>query len=166
MKKIILLLALLVVLSLPTLSMADTLLNSDGEALSASDWVQTGHIPGSFSWELIAVYTDTDGNGTTGIAIPIRSSGDTGDMFKSAWVEYCTTDPGATAPTDNYDIEIQRAVNGADLFQGGLYNRDTSSTETGWPAVGFMHPTSALQLVVTNQSQAGAIVTLYISVTQ
>jgi hypothetical protein len=45
------------------------------------------------------------------------------------------TDPGATAPTDNYDITIldQYAV---DVSGGELANRDTANTEQVVPAVG------------------------------
>ena len=38
------------------------------------------------------------------------------------------TDPGATAPTDNYDIVLNSA-GGTDLLMGGGANRDTANTE-------------------------------------
>lgn len=42
------------------------------------------------------------------------------------------TDPGATAPTDDYDITIVDAE-GYDVMQGTGANRDTSNTETATP---------------------------------
>lgn len=42
------------------------------------------------------------------------------------------TDPGATAPTDNYDITITDAE-GYDVMQGAGANRDTANTETAVP---------------------------------
>lgn len=44
------------------------------------------------------------------------------------------TDPGATAPTDNYDITVTDEW-GLDLFGGALLNRDTSATEIKRPVV-------------------------------
>lgn len=41
---------------------------------------------------------------------------------------HATTDPGATAPTDNYDITLVDAE-GVDAAQGLLANRDTANTE-------------------------------------
>lgn len=42
------------------------------------------------------------------------------------------TDPGATAPTDNYDITVTDAE-GYDVMQGAGANRDTTNTETAVP---------------------------------
>lgn len=41
------------------------------------------------------------------------------------WVE---TNPGSTAPTDNYDI-VLNSSGGADLFRSKLINRDEANTE-------------------------------------
>lgn len=38
------------------------------------------------------------------------------------------TDPGATAPTDNYDITVENA-NGHDVLEGVGANRDTTNSE-------------------------------------
>lgn len=43
------------------------------------------------------------------------------------------TDPGATAPTDDYDITITD-VEGYDVLQGAGANRDTANTETATPS--------------------------------
>ncbi len=42
------------------------------------------------------------------------------------------TDPGTTAPTDNYDIELDDA-SGIDALIGQLANRDTTTTEAVYP---------------------------------
>lgn len=42
------------------------------------------------------------------------------------------TDPGATAPTDNYDITIPD-TEGYDVMQGAGANRDTANNETAVP---------------------------------
>ena len=45
------------------------------------------------------------------------------------------TDPGATAPTDNYDITIVDEY-GSDIFGATLTNRDTTNTEEATPLIG------------------------------
>ena len=45
------------------------------------------------------------------------------------------TDPGATAPTDNYDIALEGDTDTTvDHFAGALQNRDTANTECAYPA--------------------------------
>lgn len=51
---------------------------------------------------------------------------------------YCSlavTDPGSTAPTDNYDITIEDEY-GVDIMGGSLLNRDTANSEQAIPQVG------------------------------
>jgi hypothetical protein len=75
------------------------------------------------------------------------------------------TDPGATAPTANYDLTITDA-NGLDVLQGVGANRHTSNTEMA--AIVFsgtaIHPPVAmgdtLTLNVANNSQNGATFTV------
>lgn len=45
------------------------------------------------------------------------------------------TNPGATAPTDNYDIVLNDSES-CDIMGGELANRDTSTTEQAVPKVG------------------------------
>lgn len=45
------------------------------------------------------------------------------------------TDPGETAPTDDYDIVVNDA-NGVDVMAAALADRDTANTEQVIPAVG------------------------------
>lgn len=44
------------------------------------------------------------------------------------------TNPGTTAPTDNYDIVISDP-DGVDIFGDALLNRDTSNSEQARPAI-------------------------------
>jgi len=71
------------------------------------------------------------------------------------------TDPGATAPTDNYDITIEDP-DGYDVMQGAAANRDTANTEQTVPtakSVAF----GALTLKVTNAGDAKlGVAVLYI----
>ena len=50
----------------------------------------------------------------------------------TGWILLVETDPGATAPTDNYDITLLNA-NGRDVMGGALTNRDTANTEAVLP---------------------------------
>jgi hypothetical protein len=64
-----------------------------------------------------------------------------------------TTDPGATAPTDNYDGVINDA-DGFDVAGGLLANRDTANTESVVPladAGGSLYTVDGtLELVISN----------------
>lgn len=46
------------------------------------------------------------------------------------------TDPGATAPTDNYDLTAIDEF-GVDLFDGVLVDRDTANSEDFCPGIAF-----------------------------
>jgi hypothetical protein len=83
-----------------------------------------------------------------------------------------TTDPGAVAPTDNYDITLVDA-NAVDRLQGVGANRDTANTETA-PVVyasSTIHPPIGLWDVLTLKlannavhSATGLIVLIYVPV--
>lgn len=60
------------------------------------------------------------------------------------------TDPGATAPTDDYDITITD-VEGYDVMQGAGANRDTANTETAVPTAASV----AFGKLTLNVSNAG-----------
>ncbi len=77
------------------------------------------------------------------------------------------TNPGATAPTDNYDVALDDA-DGHDVLEAAGANRDTANTEKAAVAFGtyFGSPVSisdVLTLKVTNNSVNSAItvVTIY-----
>lgn len=71
------------------------------------------------------------------------------------------TDPGAAAPTDNYDVTVTDP-DGYDVLQGAGANRDTATTETAVPtaeSVAF----GTLTLNVSNAGDAKeGTATLYI----
>jgi hypothetical protein len=73
------------------------------------------------------------------------------------------TDPGATAPTDNYDIVITSG-DSEDMLGGEGMNRDTSTSEQVTPAVGnaFAFPriyeTFTITLTNAGNSKTGTII--------
>ena len=73
------------------------------------------------------------------------------------------TDPGATAPTDNYDITITNAA-GLDLMNGQCANRDTANTESC--AADPVPLSGATTLNITNNSVNSATITIYIFLTR
>ena len=85
-----------------------------------------GIIKVSIDW----VASDADGS------VP-QTDFDSNDMMNIIG-RYCimaTTNPGATAPTDLYDIEILDE-DGIDVFGGNLNNRSTSDSEQVVPKIG------------------------------
>jgi hypothetical protein len=60
------------------------------------------------------------------------ASGDaTVSLSLNGYLMKVVTDPGATAPTDDYDITLVQ--NGIDAAAGTLANRDTANTEQVYP---------------------------------
>lgn len=82
-------------------------------------------------------------------------------------VALVVTDPGSTAPTDNYDIVLNDDF-GVDIMGGELANRDTANTEQVVPkmdAVYGCRPVyGKLQLQITNQSVSSGNGVVYIHV--
>jgi len=66
-------------------------------------------------WEGSATGTKTD--------VPVHITGK---------ISHVVTDPGPTAPLDNYDITILDS-NGIDVMNGELVDRDTTTTEFAYP---------------------------------
>ena len=56
----------------------------------------------------------------------------------NGYVFLVTTNPGATAPTDNYDITLTDS-DGVDIAGGELLNRDTANSEQAVPKVGAVY---------------------------
>ena len=80
-----------------------------------------------------------------------------------------TTNPGAVAPTDNYDLTVTDAE-GVDRLQGVGANRDTANTETAVPvyAGSTIHPvvsrSDVLTLKLANNavhSATGRVILIY-----
>jgi hypothetical protein len=76
------------------------------------------------------------------------------------------TNPGATAPTDDYDIVINTA-GGADLLGGAGANRDAANTEIAYPTIdstsgqkGCVPINSALSLVLSGNAVNNATVAI------
>ncbi len=68
-------------------------------------------------YEIVQFDWTSDGSGDASVAVNLD-----GFLVKSV------TDPGATAPTDNYDITLVQ--NTADQLAGALIDRDTANGET------------------------------------
>lgn len=75
------------------------------------------------------------------------------------------TDPGATAPTDDYDLYLYND-RGRDVMGGALLNRDTANTEITEPYIDSQYVTVPVQgklwLQVANQAVNSAIVVIKI----
>lgn len=75
------------------------------------------------------------------------------------------TDPGATAPTDNYDITLLDG-NGLDVLQGVGANRDTANTEaapivfTGTSVHPVVDESDVLTLTIANNAVNSATITV------
>ncbi len=52
----------------------------------------------------------------------------------TGWIVIVETDPGATTPTDDYDITLINS-NGRDVMGGALANRDETNTEAVLPSI-------------------------------
>jgi len=108
MKKILIILSIVLTFAIPYLSYgADTV--TETVAYDAYNKLTIATI----SW------SDDTGNGV---------SQSLSKNYYNGWVIAVDTDPGTTAPTDNYDIEFTTTT-GGDIFENILYNRDTANSE-------------------------------------
>lgn len=92
--------------------------------LNAMTAVQTHSNFGKFKTLTIAVTTDA-----AGVQERIRL-----ELPEGIFLWYVETDPGATAPTDDYDLAIYDSM-GVDVMGGALNNRDTSTSERSEPYI-------------------------------
>lgn len=81
-----------------------------------------------------------------------------------AWCFMGVTDPGSTAPTDDYDLTLSDA-DGADIFGAELNNRDASNSEQVTPKIGNTYGArfvkgQTVTLAITNNSVNSATGTL------
>lgn len=79
------------------------------------------------------------------------------------------TNPGATAPTDNYDITLEDS-NGIDVLGGAGGNRHTTASQMADPVIGtYNHPpvsereTYTLKIANNAVNSAITVITLYYS---
>lgn len=110
----------------------------------------------NYKAKVLTVSITDDGSGTTVALV----STDVMGYFLCAM----ETNPGSTAPTDNYDIVINSA-GGADILGGAGANRDTATTEIAYPTIdstsgqkGCVPVDGALSLVLSGNSVANATV--------
>ena len=75
------------------------------------------------------------------------------------------TDPGSTAPTDNYNVSVKDAY-GVDIFGGELDNRDTANSEQAVPLMDVVYGArlvnTALTFDVTGNSVDSATGDVYL----
>ena len=81
------------------------------------------------------------------------------------YIYQVVTDPGSTAPTDDYDITLVD-TDGCDIMGGTLANRDTSNSEQAMPLVGEAYGPRFINGVLTcnisNNSVNSATITIKI----
>lgn len=71
--------------------------------------------------------TAADGSFT---AVALSSKGAPFDVAYPVYIQFIYTDPGAAAPTDNYDLNFVSAeFPGVDILGEAAYNRDTANSE-------------------------------------
>jgi hypothetical protein len=89
-----------------------------------------------------------------------------GPNGRIGYIAKVVTDPGGTAPTDDYDITLTDDTTGADLMGGELANRDTANTEEAVPKVGNAYAGNvaftSFTLNITNNSVNSATGTVYV----
>ena len=78
----------------------------------------------------------------------------------SGKIERLVTDPGATAPTDNWDLVINDE-DGTDVLAGAGANRDTANTEQVLAASVGIVANDTLTMLVTNAG-SGKTGTVYV----
>lgn len=86
------------------------------------------------------------------------------EISLGGFVSKVVTNPGSTAPTDNYDITCgDPSDTTLDVFGGALANRDTANTEQAYTVIsGATMPVyaSTCTLQITNNSVNGATGTI------
>jgi hypothetical protein len=79
--------------------------------------------------------------------------------YKGFWITKVVTNPGATAPTADYDITGIDA-DGADIFNGELLNRSAASTETVIPLDFIQIGNGGFTLTIANNLVNSAVGTI------
>ncbi len=136
MKRIV---AALMFLMLASLAFAD-----DGTVTVKKNTVSNGMEVVVFTWLA----------NSTGV-VPATSTGSTWPKDRAGCIAKVVTNPGSTAPTDNYDITLTDG-DGVDLMGGELANRDTANSEVAVPKIdtvfGCVVVTDPFTMTITNQS--------------
>ena len=148
MKKLIIILALLSALIVPKY------------ALAVESATATMFKAGEFTVVSIVWVSAADGTCSYAFAANILKD----IRGKSAYM--AVTDPGATAPTANYDIVLNDELS-ADIFGGSLANRHTTSSEQAVPTIGAgtgdRPVTKSVQMEITNagDTKGGTLAVLF-----
>lgn len=114
-------------------------------------------LPAMAETRILSVSWTADGAGAVAdVAIP------SDDLAMGGWFLYAIeTNPGATAPTDNYDVTLED-IDALDVLGGAGIDRDTANSEIAMPTLSAM-PTMApiasggLTLKVANNAVASAV---------
>lgn len=129
MKKIAILL-IVICLLIPTMSFAA------GSVTATRTKIDVAFMAGRGIQKVVISWTADAADGTvpsTSLNTALAASG--GIVPLVGWSCYmAVTDPGATAPTDDYDIVLNDEY-GADIFGTAINDRDTTSTEQAFPIV-------------------------------
>jgi hypothetical protein len=87
----------------------------------------------------------------------------------NGWLVKVVTNPGSVAPTDNYDIALYDADDGAlDALAGLLANRDTANGEQVYPLISgaatplFLAGTYSLAITGNSVNSATGLVVFYL----
>lgn len=103
-------------------------------------------------------------NTVTG-TVPATSTGEEWPDIRAGCITKVVTNPGSTAPTDDYDITLTDA-DGVDLMGGELANRDTANSEVAVPKMdtvfGCNVVTASFTLNLTNNSVSAATGTVLV----
>ena len=144
MKRIIIVLAIL--------ALASMAFAADSVVTVKTDYVNDGIEVVTFTW-LANTTTGTVPATSTGTAWPDPQTQKAGCIAKAV------TNPGSTAPTDNYDITLTDA-DAVDLMGGELANRDTATSEVAVPKIdttfGCSIVTGPFTLNISGQSVSAA----------
>jgi len=151
MKKLLLSFLVFLLLSLPSISFA-----------ASSCTIDYQNIPGGkilvFSWTAH----------TTGAFTAVETT-----AIIHGYITEVITDPGATAPTDDYDITLTcTTMGGLDLMGTALTNRDTTTTEVAVPyfsaqnIYGWSRVDGKITLNITNNSTNAGNGTVYVFIVE
>lgn len=126
-------------------------------------WAAVGtNWKGQNMYKLTCAWTSDD---ATGAVSAVTSAAVNAQMI-GKHLEMAITDPGATAPTDNYDITVVDTY-GVDVMGGRLIDRDTANSEQVYPLVGTVSGprpiASGLTISVSNagNSKEGTLVLIF-----
>lgn len=86
-------------------------------------------------------------------------------VVMKGWLVLVVTDPGSTAPTDNYDLTLVAALGGHDVLGSVLEDRDTANSEPyphpennpGVSIICYLNGTYTITIANAGASKVGTI---------